>query len=264
MIAAGNRIDRFAYSYGGAHGDPRADDEPVRPEPSRGAWARRRTAARGTTARRRPRTCCGAAGSGRACSAAASWCRAMLESVGEPGPGKWVTIFATPGTPTSRSRASTSTPQPAWATRPTRRRRGRGGAPSGPGRPASSNDIHPVSDLAAVRSRVIVKRPARAAASLRRARWAACDAACGEPGSVAASRVGLCPFTAIASPARSLAVSEGRARRTLMSSSRTSSRSSGSVAVSRRDVSVSISAGDGWSWAGWRASTAARRAGWHG
>ena len=37
MIAAGNRIDRFPYSYGGAHGDPRADDEPVQPEPGGGA-----------------------------------------------------------------------------------------------------------------------------------------------------------------------------------------------------------------------------------
>ena len=38
MIAAGNRIDHFAYSYGGAHGDPRTDDEPVQPEPSGGSW----------------------------------------------------------------------------------------------------------------------------------------------------------------------------------------------------------------------------------
>ena len=48
------------------------------------------------TAPRRPHTCCGAAGSGRACSAVASVLGA-LESVGDPGPGKWVTIYATAG-----------------------------------------------------------------------------------------------------------------------------------------------------------------------
>lgn len=37
MIAAGNRIDRFAYSYGRRARRPRANDEPVQPEPGRGA-----------------------------------------------------------------------------------------------------------------------------------------------------------------------------------------------------------------------------------
>ena len=66
MIAAGNRIDHFAYSYGGAHGDP-AQTMNQTAEPGGGSRARRRTAARVTTAPRRPRTCCGAAASGRAC-----------------------------------------------------------------------------------------------------------------------------------------------------------------------------------------------------
>ena len=48
------------------------------------------------TARRPPHTYCGAAGSDRACSAAAS-VSGELESVGYPGPGKWVTIYATAG-----------------------------------------------------------------------------------------------------------------------------------------------------------------------
>ena len=73
---------------------PGADDEPVQPGPRGGARGRRRTAARGMTARRRPRTCCGAAASGRACSAAACRDSTALESVGVPGPGKWVTIYA--------------------------------------------------------------------------------------------------------------------------------------------------------------------------
>ena len=38
MIAAGNRIDHFAYSYGGAPRRSGADDEPVQPEPGGGSW----------------------------------------------------------------------------------------------------------------------------------------------------------------------------------------------------------------------------------
>ena len=79
MIAAGNRIDHFAYSYGGAHGDP-AQTMNQTPTP-RLSRAPRRTAARATTAPRPPPTCCRAAGSGRAC-----WrrrpCLGELESVG--------------------------------------------------------------------------------------------------------------------------------------------------------------------------------------
>ena len=35
MIAAGNRIDRFAYSYGGAHGDPAQTMNQSAPDPGR-------------------------------------------------------------------------------------------------------------------------------------------------------------------------------------------------------------------------------------
>ena len=34
MIAAGNRIDRFPYSYGGAHGDPAQTMSQSNPDPA--------------------------------------------------------------------------------------------------------------------------------------------------------------------------------------------------------------------------------------
>ena len=64
MIAAGNRIDRFAYSYGGAHGDPAQTMNQSSPDPGGGARAQRRTAARGMTAPRPPTMSCTAVASG--------------------------------------------------------------------------------------------------------------------------------------------------------------------------------------------------------
>ena len=75
MIAAGNRIDHFAYSYGGAHGDPAQTMNQSNPNPA---------AVPGAEENGGPGYDCSsatsyvlwAAVSGRACSAVASWCRA--------------------------------------------------------------------------------------------------------------------------------------------------------------------------------------------
>ena len=96
MIAAGNRIDRFAYSYGGAHGDPARTMNQSNPNPAAVPGAEEN------------------GGPGYDCSSATSYVlwggglgqsllgggvddSTELESVGLPGPGKWVTIFATAG-----------------------------------------------------------------------------------------------------------------------------------------------------------------------
>jgi hypothetical protein len=96
MIAAGNRIDRFAYSYGGAHGDPAQAMNQSSPNPAAVPGAEEN------------------GGPGYDCSSATSYVlwggglgqillgggvddSTELESVGDPGPGKWVTIFATAG-----------------------------------------------------------------------------------------------------------------------------------------------------------------------
>ncbi|MGO9792004.1 MAG: hypothetical protein ACLP8S_21635 [Solirubrobacteraceae bacterium] len=96
MIAAGNRIDRFAYSYGGAHGDPAQTMSQSNPNPAAVPGAEEN------------------GGPGYDCSSATSfvlWGGGLgqsvlggsvddsteLETVGVPGPGKWVTIFATAG-----------------------------------------------------------------------------------------------------------------------------------------------------------------------
>jgi hypothetical protein len=96
MIAAGNRIDHFAYSYGGAHGDPVQTMNQTNPDPA---------AVPGDEEN---------GGSGYDCSSATSYVlwggglgqrllggsvddSTELESVGDPGPGKWVTIYAQAG-----------------------------------------------------------------------------------------------------------------------------------------------------------------------
>jgi hypothetical protein len=96
MIAAGNRIDRFAYSYGGAHGDPAQTMNQSSPNPEAAPGAEEN------------------GGPGFDCSSATSYVlwggglggsllgggvddSTELESVGDPGPGKWVTIYATAG-----------------------------------------------------------------------------------------------------------------------------------------------------------------------
>ena len=87
MIAAGNRIDRFPYSYGGGHGAPAqtmAGPIPIRPR----FRAMGRLAVRGMTARRRPRMCCGAEGLGESLLGSAVMDSTELEGVGDPGPGQ--------------------------------------------------------------------------------------------------------------------------------------------------------------------------------
>jgi hypothetical protein len=93
MIAAGNRIDRFPYSYGGAHGDPAQTMKASNPDPAAVPGAEEN------------------GGPGYDCSSATSYLlwgggfgdslvaggvddSTQLERVGRPGPGKWVTIYA--------------------------------------------------------------------------------------------------------------------------------------------------------------------------
>lgn len=95
MIAAGNRIDDFPYSYGGGHGDPAETMNQVSPDVSAVPGSQEN------------------GGPGYDCSSATSyllWGAGLgptllagqvedstgLESVGEPGPGRWVTIYANP------------------------------------------------------------------------------------------------------------------------------------------------------------------------
>jgi len=96
MIGAGNRINHFPYSYGGAHGDPAQTMNQSNPNPAAVPGAEEN------------------GGPGYDCSSATSyvlWGGALghsllgggvlvsgeLESVGDPGPGKWVTIYANAG-----------------------------------------------------------------------------------------------------------------------------------------------------------------------
>jgi hypothetical protein len=96
MIAAGNRIDHFAYSYGGAHGDPAQTMSQSNPNPAAVPGAEEN------------------GGPGYDCSSATSYVlwggglgqsllgggvdvSGELESVGDPGPGRWVTIYANAG-----------------------------------------------------------------------------------------------------------------------------------------------------------------------
>jgi hypothetical protein len=96
MIAAGNRINHFAYSYGGAHGDPGQTMNQTNPNPAAVPGAEEN------------------GGPGYDCSSATSYIlwgggfgqrllggtvedSSELESIGDPGPGKWVTIYATAG-----------------------------------------------------------------------------------------------------------------------------------------------------------------------
>jgi len=93
MIAAGNRINHFAYSFGGGHGDPAETMNQASPNPA---------AVPGDEENGAP---------GYDCSSATSYVlwgaglgetllhgqvedSAELESVGDPGPGRWVTIYA--------------------------------------------------------------------------------------------------------------------------------------------------------------------------
>ncbi len=93
MIAAGNRIDHFAYSYGGAHGDPAQTMNQSDPNPA---------AVPGAEENGGPGYDCSSAtsyvlwggGLGQSLLAGGVDVSGKLESVGLPGPGKWVTIYA--------------------------------------------------------------------------------------------------------------------------------------------------------------------------
>ena len=93
MIAAGNRIDRFAYSYGGAHGDPAQAMNQSHPDPG---------AVPGSEENGGPGYDCSSAtdyvlyggGFGESLLHDSAPASTTLESVGEPGPGRWVTIYA--------------------------------------------------------------------------------------------------------------------------------------------------------------------------
>jgi hypothetical protein len=93
MIAAGNRINRFAYSYGGAHGDPAQTMSQSSPNPA---------AVPGAEENGGPGYDCSSAtsyvlwggGLGRSLLGGAVDDSTGLESIGDPGPGRWVTIYA--------------------------------------------------------------------------------------------------------------------------------------------------------------------------
>ena len=97
MIAAGNRIDRFPYSYGGGHGAVAQTMNQTTPDPAAFPGAEENGGPgydcslgdrlRPVWRRLRAERCCKA-------SAPAS---TTLESVGDPGPGRWVTIYANAG-----------------------------------------------------------------------------------------------------------------------------------------------------------------------
>jgi hypothetical protein len=96
MIAAGNRINHFAYSYGGAHGDPAQTMSQTNPNPA---------AVPGAEENGGPGYDCSSAtsyvlwggGLGQSLLGGGVLVSGDLESVGDPGPGKWVTIYATAG-----------------------------------------------------------------------------------------------------------------------------------------------------------------------
>ena len=96
MIAAGNRIDHFAYSYGGAHGDPAQTMSQSNPNPA---------AVPGAEENGGPGYDCSSAtsyvlwggGLGQSLLAGSVDDSTGLESVGVPGPGRWVTIYANAG-----------------------------------------------------------------------------------------------------------------------------------------------------------------------
>jgi hypothetical protein len=93
MIAAGNRIDGFAYSYGGAHGDPAQTMNESSPDPG---------AVPGLEENGGPGYDCSSAtsyvlwggGFGESLLGGSVWDSTELEHAGLPGPGRWVTIYA--------------------------------------------------------------------------------------------------------------------------------------------------------------------------
>lgn len=96
MIAAGNRINHFNYSYGGAHGDPAQTMNQTHPNP---------TAVPGEEENGGPGYDCSSAtsydlwggGFGQTLLGGSVDDSGELENVGAPGPGKWVSIYANGG-----------------------------------------------------------------------------------------------------------------------------------------------------------------------
>ena len=95
MIAAGNRIDRFPYSYAGGHGAVAQTMNQANPNPG---------AVPGSEENGGPGYDCSSAtdyvlyggGFGQTLLHDSVPASTTLESVGEPGPGRWVTIYANP------------------------------------------------------------------------------------------------------------------------------------------------------------------------
>ena len=96
MIAAGNRIDRFPYSYAGGHGAVAQTMNQTQPDPA---------AFPGAEENGGPGYDCSSAtdyvlyagGFGQSLLQDQAPASTTLESVGDPGPGRWVTIFANAG-----------------------------------------------------------------------------------------------------------------------------------------------------------------------
>jgi hypothetical protein len=96
MIAAGNRIDRFPYSYAGGHGAVAQTMNQTTPDPA---------AFPGAEENGGPGYDCSSAtdyvlyggGFGQTLLQESAPASTTLESVGEPGPGRWVTIYANAG-----------------------------------------------------------------------------------------------------------------------------------------------------------------------
>ena len=96
LIAAGNRINHFPYSYAGGHGDPAETMNETKPDPA---------AVPGNEENGGPGYDCSSAtsyvlwggGFGESMLDGGVDASTALESVGDPGPGRWVTIYANAG-----------------------------------------------------------------------------------------------------------------------------------------------------------------------
>lgn len=96
MIAAGNRIDHFAYSYGGGHGDPAKTMNQADPDPA-AVPGEQENGAPGYDCSSATSYVLWGAGLGETLLGGQVEDSSDLERVGDPGPGKWVTIFASQG-----------------------------------------------------------------------------------------------------------------------------------------------------------------------
>jgi Transglycosylase SLT domain len=96
MVAAGDRIVHFAYSFGGAHGDPAQTMSQSNPDPA---------AVPGNEENGGPGYDCSSAtsyvlwggGFGQTLLAGSVDVSGAMESIGDPGPGRWVTFYANGG-----------------------------------------------------------------------------------------------------------------------------------------------------------------------